>query len=173
MSSFISLVFCSNKRIFFILIKLPALYGHPVNTETLYGPFSVRINGFWLPFRVTLPFESWGSTYTVHMHVCTVTEIVLTTTIKFLLTNCRSRGFTIYLSSSVYINKLFKINFNTSKWKSLLCLADCMGGGSKACRKTTLSPFKWRCARYPVQNKLWIETVMMLKKRKSNVHWWK
>ena len=31
----------------------------------------------------------------------------------------------------------------------LLCLADCIGGGSNAWMKTTLSPLEWRWSRYP------------------------
>ena len=37
MSTFISLVFCSNKRVFFFFTT------HPVNTDTFYGPLAVSL----------------------------------------------------------------------------------------------------------------------------------
>ena len=30
------------------MLPASALYGHPVNMDTFYGPLSVQINGIWL-----------------------------------------------------------------------------------------------------------------------------
>jgi len=54
-------------------------YGHPVNTDTLYGPLSVCIDRLWLRVQnYCLPDSSWPSWYLFYLRLTPVVKIVVT-----------------------------------------------------------------------------------------------